>query len=195
MAEQRRIHYRVNRYFTPYHMMLEVAEEALARAKASEGSPLKDTVIAITFTALAVEAIANAFGDALVVDWADDFDRLKPLVKLRLIAENLQISFSRALDPWKGLASLFSLRNQIAHGKPESIETNEKLTADELARKRQAAPPASKLEKHINIAASEQWLANVQQLLDLLVENAPADIVQDVTHTGWSTSASRYPHE
>ena len=60
-------------------------------------------------------------------------DVLRPIAKLRLLAEHHGIGFDRAVEPWGFAIYLFKFRNRVVHARPEQIEKEFVLTTEEQA--------------------------------------------------------------
>lgn len=70
----------------------------------------------IVFLAFCIEAYLNHIGEEEIQHWEDDFERLRPIAKLRLIMhKHDELDFSR--QPFRSFLDIFNVRNQLAHGK------------------------------------------------------------------------------
>jgi hypothetical protein len=76
----------------------------------------------LAFRAFALEAFLNWIGLQLVPHWKY-LERLKPQEKLDLLTDILKVKPDYGSRPWQVVRDLFHFRNTIAHGKPESKET------------------------------------------------------------------------
>src|SRR6478736_259908 len=95
------IRVRQDRNFCPHHVLIGVAKSALERAQKKEPGWLYDELVAMTFSAMALEALANAFGERLVVRWKD-YESASPIAKLRVVATRLEIPLpDLEKNPWK----------------------------------------------------------------------------------------------
>lgn len=59
------------RHYSAHHTLLRVARFELAKAERKEVGWFDSTFVALTFSALAIEALSNAIGDRIVPDWKD----------------------------------------------------------------------------------------------------------------------------
>jgi hypothetical protein len=137
------------RQYSAHHTLMHIASLSLERADRKEPGWFNEAMVAITFSALAMEAMANAIGDRVVPDWKD-FESATPNAKLRLLAERLGASYDRHLEPWSTLRWLGKLRNQIAHPKSEHI-VDESIISERERDDRYVDPPESKIEREITI--------------------------------------------
>lgn len=70
----------------------------------------------MTFSAFALEALANISGEQLIPNWKH-FESAKPIAKIILISTTLDqdVNFSR--EPFQTISEIFKLRNAIVHSK------------------------------------------------------------------------------
>jgi len=87
----KRVRVQKKRDFEPQHLLVQVAEVALEDAQKKIPGWKNQELVAITFSALALEALANSFGNKLVSRW-NDFESSSPIAKLRIICSELGIS-------------------------------------------------------------------------------------------------------
>lgn len=111
-----------HRYFSAHHMMLGAAKVASSQ----NGSP-HNALIVVAMCSMGAEALANAVGQLVFAEW-DDFDRLSPWGKFRLICRELKIPCSKGEGVWQKLHGLLKLRNEVAHAKPERVSFTETMT-------------------------------------------------------------------
>lgn len=80
----------------------------------------------LVFRAFALEAFLNWQGQHLIAHW-EYLERLKPGEKLDLLAELSHVTPNYGARPWQIVKDLYAFRNDIAHGKPENLnsETSE----------------------------------------------------------------------
>jgi hypothetical protein len=155
------------RKFTPHHILIGVAEMALEDAETNCPGYSYKELTAITFLALALEAIANAFGEKFVADW-DDFEKSNPIAKLRIICAHLKVDADFKVEPWITAKWLVKVRNKIVHARPEMINFDKTMTKDESEKIRRELPP-SKLEKEINLKNARRAIKNVKQIQELFI--------------------------
>ena len=75
-----------------------------------------DALTTLVFSALAIEALANAFGEKKINGWAD-FEMSSPMGKLRVVTGTLGIPFDPGKEPWATARWLVTFRNRIAHAR------------------------------------------------------------------------------
>ena len=111
----------IEREFSAHHILLETAEKALKKAKDRQKiGVVHDQLIAMTFSALALEALANAFGRRLVPKWSH-FEMAPPIAKLRTVARQLEIDDREfEQEPRAAAVWLMSFRNKVAHAARKS---------------------------------------------------------------------------
>jgi hypothetical protein len=77
--------------------------------------------IAMTFTAMAIEGLANSVGVAIDSSWIDKHER-KPVVdKFKQLGRELGISIDWNKHPWSSLKELIDFRHAVVHPKPELV--------------------------------------------------------------------------
>jgi hypothetical protein len=177
------------RHYSAHHTLLRVARFELAKAERKERGWFDSTFVALTFSALAIEALSNAIGDRIVPDWKD-FDSASPLAKVRLLAERLDLPYASGSEPWRTICWLGKFRNLIAHPKPEAILDDQFITEGD-AEKRSFDPPKSKLERQVTVGNAKRALEAVEEAKLLLCNKIPAEERFGLFSDGWSTSTSR----
>jgi hypothetical protein len=148
--------------------------------------------IVLTFSALAIEALANTIGDRMISDWKD-FESASPQAKVRLLAEQLGILYSSDSEPWRTIRWLGKFRNLIAHPKPETV-LNERLITEREANDVSSNPPKSKLERDVTVGNAERAFKAVENAKLKFLEKIPADKQLGLYSDAWTTSTS-YNHE
>ena len=160
------------REFSPHHILIGVA--ILARDRAKERAPgwLYDELVAMTFSAMALEALANAFGERHVPRWKD-FESANPIAKLRTVASHLKIPATDfEQEPWSFALWLMKFRNKVAHAKPESIKFDATMPRSDFEQL-QLEPPKSKLELEISLENADRAIATVSTIYELLWKYTP----------------------
>jgi len=119
-------------YIKTYVYLFKAARLSIRNATTEEDEELKFhyCMSSIVFLAFCMEAYLNHIGEEKIQHWEDDFESLRPLAKLHLImSEYGELDFSR--PPFQSFSDIFSVRNQLAHGKTEFAfekHPNEPLT-------------------------------------------------------------------
>ncbi len=172
------------REFSAHHMLLQVARGSLEAAAINREAAFDHALVAITFSALSVEALCNAVGEKVVSDW-DDFESLRPMSKLRLLAAQLNIEFLREKQPWTTLHWLSKFRNNIAHPKPEKI-TKTSFISEAQHDARLFEKPISRVEKEVTFGNARRAVEAVERLKEILVKNVPPEKALGLFTDGWS---------
>jgi hypothetical protein len=173
------------RHYSAHHMLLEVARRANDCVARKEPGWSYEAVTAIVFSALAVEALLNAFGDRKIENWGVDFESARPLAKARLVAQALSIGYHVNAEPWATLQWLFRVRNLAVHAKPAVIKTDVLLTDAEVER-RLFDRPDSLLERELTAKNAQRAVDAVVRLRDELCASMPADELLGLSADGWS---------
>jgi hypothetical protein len=74
----------------------------------------------LVFRAFFLEAFLNWLGHYLVPHWSY-LERLKPREKLDLLSDIIHVTPDYGSPPWQIVRDLFAFRNNLAHGKPETL--------------------------------------------------------------------------
>lgn len=178
----------ITRNYSAHHTFLEIASIQMELAQQKKTGWFNEALISMTFSALAVEALANAVGDRLWQghDW-EDFEDCKPIIKLERIAKKLAIPYQIRNDPWKTIQWLIKFRNKIAHAKPEPIKQFSKVGH---AKKgiHDINCPESVLENLVSKNTAKHLLKSVKDLKDIFCKYIPEDELDGICTDGWSAN-------
>ncbi len=156
----------------PHHMLMNIASCALADGRAKHEGWRNELLVCITFSAFAMEAMANGFGMALIPNW-EDFDKAPAIAKIRVISEKLGIEYEPAHPQWDAVTWMFGFRNRIAHARPQkAIKETVQRNREEYQRIMQE-PPMSKIEKEITLGNAERCYKSVSDIFDLWCHHLP----------------------
>jgi hypothetical protein len=151
------------RLFSAHHILLSTANVALRDAELQPGK-LQHQLIAMTFSALALEALSNTLGEQFVSNWRH-FEMAPVIAKLRTVADQLgieNVDFDQ--EPWSGALWLMSFRNKVAHAKPERLKATKVMTEEQF-RKTEFDFTQSKLELEISVANAKRAVETVRSIL------------------------------
>lgn len=175
------------RHYSAHHNLLHIAELSLQKAEAHEPGWFNEAFICITFSALAIEALANAIGHRVVADWPA-FERLSPKEKIKHLKRTLKVSSTNASAVWASVTWLNSFRNDIAHPKPEHIKQELLLAAKPTLGRFDA--PESKLEKRITVERARDAFEAVYKAKRILCSHVPTDLSEGLEVDGWFSSTT-----
>lgn len=136
------------------------------------------------------EAFLNNIGSHLFSFW-DELERLPHKNKLAVIAKHLQVGTDFGSRPYQTIIELFKARDQLAHGKPQSLNHDnivEHGTREELRRKK----PLTKWESLCTIEFAQRAYEDTEQIAETLWESAGFDLVY-LRSKGHSYSISEEP--
>lgn len=180
------------RFFSPHHMLLRMAGEALFASQRTLRPPLKDEhlLTAMLMSALAVESLCNAVGHRVVGGW-EDYEQIPAWAKIRLLCATLNIAYDRGAQPWQQLQVLLTFRNQVAHGKAEHIRYRRVLTAEQAdaALNSPSSMPPSKLEAKLTLENATAAFATAREVERILTENVPLELKLGLTVEGGTHTA------
>jgi hypothetical protein len=172
------------RQYSAHHMLIETARRANERVIREEIGWTYDALCSITFSALAVEALANAFGERKVEGWSD-IESASPIAKLRILALTLGLKYESDIEPWRTVRWLIKVRNLVAHAKPQLIREEHLLTQEEVDR-RLFDRPESKIERELTKGNSERAVRAASALKDLLCASISLEEAMGLITDGWS---------
>ncbi len=161
-----------HRYFSAHHMMIGAAKAALPGAAVPQNA-----LIVIAMCAMAAEALANAVGQRIFTEWKD-LDTLSPWGKYRLICRELNISCNKGEGVWQSLGTLLSLRNDIAHAKPEQVKSSATMTVDQYnanAWHLLHPFPSSKLERELTQNKAAEAVRTIEAVLNTIADALTGD--------------------
>lgn len=187
MAETIKV--RSERFYSAHHTLLRIARDSLDKAKTREPGWADEEFLAVTLSALAIEAVCNAIGGKAVENWGD-FETCSPTAKLRIICFNLGVEYDSDKEPWSSLHWLSKFRNKVAHPKVESIDETMIISAHEYHNDHHRSPPKSKLEKQITLASAKQAVRAVEDTIDLLCDKLPEEDRLMLIIDSWNITAS-----
>jgi hypothetical protein len=174
------------RHFSAHNMFLHAADLALEEAEKKEAGWFNQALVAIAFSAFAMEAFANALGDRVATDWKD-FESASPLAKLRLLADRLSVPYAKDLQPWQSLRWLARLRNSLAHAKPQFVVHTAEISEEERA-DRPLEGPDSDLEKQVTIENARRAVNAMREIKLSLSMKIDAERRFGLYSDGWSSS-------
>ena len=163
----------------PHLLLMDAARTGLEDAETKELGRIHYELMAIFFSALALEAFANTFCKKFSVNWNckqtgkqnKKRKRSKLPVKLKAICGRLKIEADfESHEPWSFVQWLVDFRDEIAHANLQSIEFREIITAEECDFWRVHNPPPSDIERRINLENARRSVKNVDEILDVIYQ-------------------------
>jgi len=176
------------RNFSAHHMLIAAARIAVNGAAKKRPGCGFDPLIAITFSALALEALCNAVGARLIDRWKD-FESASPIAKLRLLCSQLDIEFDPKSEPWSTTLWLAKVRNQLAHAKPELIIRRDEVQADHYEKWRDHTPNSA-LEAELTTGNAKRAYNAAEKIKQLLCDKIPTDRAFGLYSDAWTRDAS-----
>jgi hypothetical protein len=85
---------------------------------------------ALTMAAFTIEAFANHVGHRLFQSWNHIERGMSPMGKLRMFIETLKIEMKYEEAPFNTVHGLMKWRNQVAHGRTESMSSSQIASRD-----------------------------------------------------------------
>jgi hypothetical protein len=103
------------------------ARDALRQAEKKQAGCFYFRMMAGVFAAFTVEAFLNHLGSAKVPDWEARERGLGPREKLRLLCTVRGWLVDQSKRPYQTFRVMLTLRDSLAHGRTETVETNKVL--------------------------------------------------------------------
>ena len=79
-TKPKKLRRRQERHYSAHNTFIHIARLELDKAKVKDPGWFNSAFIAITFSALAIEALCNAVGERVISNW-NDYERESPLKK------------------------------------------------------------------------------------------------------------------
>jgi hypothetical protein len=175
------------RNFSAHHLLIRTALLAIGRAKKREAGWHSDALTAMTFSALAIEALCNSIGAHVYDDW-DDFENSSLNAKLRLVASRLGLTYVKGEEPWSTARWLVKFRNLVAHAKPQLIVEEELITPEKHDQRLFEPPPTAKLEKWISLQNADRAVLGAEAIEEMLIRRLKPMYPLGLATDGWNTS-------
>lgn len=176
------------RYYSPHHRLFHIAEIALKQASASDSGQELNVLTSITFSALGTEAFLNALGYRTNLEWKT-FERRATGKKVEILCSHFNVPFDKSVDPWQALDCLLRLRNDIAHGKPEHLRTQQEMSEEDIEKTRFNVPKSS-LENQLTLENSDRFVNATKNMVEAFRQFVPQEIGFEIFQDGWSGSVS-----
>ena len=170
------------------HYLTERVRERLANG--DRDGLFLEMIAAVTMTAFSLEANLNFVGEEAVSGWVE---RQRTRDKLPIICKTLGLAPDWSKRPYLTVDALFSLRDQLAHGKPRRSKTREVVvgTHDELTARARAA-----MESGWADALTPEFVAeayeDVESIWQDLLKAAKIDVVETMSGGGSSVDFLGY---
>lgn len=181
------------KHLKTYVHLFKVANMASEKAQNGTDESFYDSMSCILFCALCLEAYLNHVGVTEFQFWEDDLENLNPMAKLRLIASErlktetvsayglslkrtpIKISIDFSRRPFQSFGIIFTIRNQLAHGKTQWVlETTQN--------------PKAKWEKYCTAKQAKQFLKDTEEMIrtlhSKLYNSAPDPFTADLVFFG-----------
>ena len=131
----------------------------------------------LVFRAFALEAFLNWLGPQLIPHW-NYLERLKPREKLDLLNDSIHVTPDYGSRPWQIVKVLFAFRNDLAHGKPESLKADSTEDLNEVLDRNLGQTIQTEWERFCTEENAARAREDVEKIADLLYQKA------EVKHEG-----------
>jgi hypothetical protein len=121
-------------------------------------------IATLLFTAFSFEAYLNHIGLKRFKTWMR-LEKLPVLAKLDVVCESVGVTFNPGARPLKSIRELFQFRNQLAHGRNETVGTSELRNVDGVQGVLDWGIPKAKWEKIITHANVKRIRDDVEKAI------------------------------
>ncbi len=125
----------------------------------------------LVFRAFYLEAFLNWLGPHILPHWKY-LERLNPKEKLDLLNGLIGVTPDYASPPWQIVKDLFTFRNTLAHGKPESVKTESLEDIDDILDRKLGEAAKTQWEQFGTEANAVKAKEDVQRIAELLYKTA-----------------------
>ncbi len=152
-----------------YSYLYIAAMEALHQAEASEEGRFYTCMTAELFSAFCLEAYLNHIGSQKIPYWDSVERKLGSNEKLEIISYELKIKIDFSKRPFQSFRRIFQLRNSLAHGKTEFLESNQEEILDVQEKPKL---PEAKWKSLINLKMAKEFTYDTKMMIDLIHEKS-----------------------
>ena len=164
------------RNFSAHRELRHTAENFLNQSKKGGIVCDNSVFVSIVMSCLTIEAFCNAVLHLIIDDWSD-YENAGPKIKIRVICDKLGIQYDKSKEPFQGLTLALSIRNMIAHGKPEFVNNVSEVGQAEVERAMgDHLACESKLEKRLTYRNAEIILKNISDFETLILDRVPLEV-------------------
>jgi hypothetical protein len=125
----------------------------------------------LIFRAFYLEAFLNWLGHNLVPHWSY-LERLKPKEKLDFLNDLVKVTPDYGSRPWQIVKELFIFRNDLAHGKPETLKTESVEDLNEFLDGRLGNEAQTEWEQFGTEASAVRAKEDIEQIATILYKKA-----------------------
>lgn len=125
----------------------------------------------LVFRAFALEAFLNWLGPQLIPHWSY-LERLKPREKLELLNDLVRVTPDYSSRPWQIVRELVAFRNDLAHGKPESLKMDGMEDLNEVLDRNLSQTIHTEWERFCTEENAVRAREDVEKIAALLYEKA-----------------------
>lgn len=140
-----------------YVYLYNIAQLSIEEAKNEDDNEVifYKCMTAVVFLAFCIEAYLNHLGVDKIENWDEDFERLSPLAKLRLLM-NSYGKIDLGIRPFQSFLEIFKIRNQLAHAK--TVWVAEKYPKE----------PMAKWQRSCTVPNVEKLYADTEEMIRII---------------------------
>jgi hypothetical protein len=162
---------RISKYtqINTFARIFQVAKWTLKQASEEEKGSTHNCLAALVFLAFTLEAYVNHMAVSRIPDWPSIERNLGQQRRLRLLLSKVGLDPSFEERPFRSVAELVEIRDQLAHGR--TVEIREE-TQDEGDINDGFTPAQANWEKAANPIAVKAYLEDVRTIVGMIHEAA-----------------------
>jgi hypothetical protein len=185
MSDSKMIVVEQNRNCVPHRTLMGIARtSASACQPGSDEAPARawrsQALIALTFTTLSLEGLANSLGEALCPSWRAQHERKSVEEKFKTIRKLLGIEIDWNKPPWSDVRVLMKFRDEIVHPKPEEVTLQRVVPDEELPEFDDI--PSSTVEQRMTPENALAAIHTFDAIEQMLYELASAEVRSKAFH-------------
>jgi hypothetical protein len=169
MKDKRKVNIERERIVRTYTELWHTSHCLLKKGQSDASGSFHQFMASLVFTAFTLEAYFNHIGARVFKCWGD-LERLSPKEKLNVIAERLNIHIDYGKRPWQIMKKLFGFRNDIAHGKSETISSDEVVSIEYHTENDIHERVKTSWEKFCTQENAEKARENVENIIKIIHE-------------------------
>jgi hypothetical protein len=164
----------------------------LDNAKRKNDGYFYEVMSCLVISAFKHEAFINHLGYAILPNW-NELERERHSDKQNAILTELAVSIDKGKRPFQTLHALFDARDELAHGKPQSL-THDSVVETGPREEMRRRKPLTKWESLCTLNFAQRAYDDTEKIAEFLWTSAGFD-VHDLRARGHSYSISEIPRQ
>lgn len=167
----------------PYDLFYDLTYYSLKQAKEQKKLRTYNCMITMVFCAFSIEAFINHLGAEMIPGW-ESFERKPINDKLKLISNSIHFPLDKRKKPICYIDMIFNYRDNIAHGRTETINKNQIVGPDGIPEM-----PSAEWEEKTTLKKAEDFRKYTKEIIislshDLANNDFPLGLSSDADWWG-----------